>query len=81
MFGLRLSGLPGWLAARGVHLMQVPGASRRLGVVGDWMLSLLFPGNIVTLSGLDALSIAPSAAQPLAEAVRLPPPRHPGPTG
>jgi NADH dehydrogenase len=74
MFGVRVSGLPGWLVARGVHLMQVPGASRRIGVVGDWILSLLFPGNIVTLSGLiDAPSIAPGAAHPLA--VRLPPPQ------
>ncbi len=74
MFGIRLSGLPGWLAARGVHLMQVPGASRRIGVVGDWILALLFPGNIVTLSGLiDAPSIGPDQAQPLA-AVRLRPP-------
>ena len=73
MFGVRLSGLPGWLAARGVHLMQVPGASRRIGVVGDWILSLLFPGNIVTISGLiDAPSIASGAANPVA--VRLPPP-------
>jgi NADH dehydrogenase len=75
MFGVRLSGLPGWLAARGVHLMQVPGASRRLGVVGDWILSLLYPGNIVTLSGLiDAPSITPGPSQPLAAAVRLPAP-------
>jgi hypothetical protein len=83
MFGVRLSGLPGWLAARGVHLLQVPGASRRMGVVGDWLLSLLFPGNIVTLSGLiDAPSLAPGATQPLAAAVRLPPPPDPagGPT-
>ena len=79
MFGLRLSGLPGWLAARGVHLMQVPGASRRTGVVSDWIRSVLFPGNIVTLSGLiEAPSIAPGPAQPLAEAVRLPSPHLDG---
>jgi NADH dehydrogenase len=71
--GLRLSGFPGWLAARGVHLIQVPGAPRRLGVLGDWILSLLFPGNIVTVAGLiDAPSIAPGSARPLAAAVRLP---------
>ncbi len=50
--GLRLRGLPGWLAARGVHLMQVPGASQRMGVVSDWIMALLFPGNIVSLPGL-----------------------------
>jgi NADH dehydrogenase len=50
--GLRLRGLFGWLAARGVHLVQVPGPSRRVGVLSDWFMSLLFPGNIVTFSGL-----------------------------
>jgi NADH dehydrogenase len=52
LMGIHFSGLPGWLAARGVHFLQVPGASRRLGVLSDWVLSVLFPGNIVTLSGL-----------------------------
>jgi NADH:ubiquinone reductase (H+-translocating) len=61
--GLRLRGLFGWLAARGVHLVQVPGPSRRVGVLSDWFLSLLFPGNIVTVSGLlDAPSIVPDPA-------------------
>jgi NADH dehydrogenase len=75
MLGVRLSGLPGWLAARGVHLLQVPGASRRLGVVSDWILSLLFPGNIVTVAGLvDPPTIVAGSTRPLTAAVRLPPP-------
>jgi NADH dehydrogenase len=70
--GVRLSGLPGWLAARGVHLIQVPGASRRLGVLSDWLLSLLFPGDIVTFAGLvDAPSIATRSDRPLLDAPRL----------
>jgi NADH:ubiquinone reductase (H+-translocating) len=74
--GVRLSGLPGWIAARGVHLIQVPGASRRLGVLSDWLLSALFPGNIVTFAGLvDAPSISASAGGPLLDAPRLSPPR------
>ncbi len=82
MFGVRVSGLPGWLAARGVHLMQVPGASRRIGVVGDWILSLLFPGNIVTLSGLvDAPNLGPGGGQLPAAAVRLPAPPGPEASG
>ncbi len=82
MRGIRLSGLPGWLAARGVHLMQVPGASRRLGVVGDWILSLLFPGNIVTVAGLiDAPSLAGDPGRPLVAAVRLPSPGRAGEPG
>ncbi len=61
--GVRLRGVPGWLAARAVHLSQVPGASRRLGVLSNWTLSLLFPGNIVTLSGLATTpKLGPDAA-------------------
>jgi NADH dehydrogenase len=40
--GIRMKGLVGWLAARAVHLMQVPGMSRRVGVVSNWAHSLLF---------------------------------------
>jgi NADH dehydrogenase len=80
--GVRLSGLPGWLAARGVHLVQIPGASRRLGVIADWTLALLFPGNVVTISGLvDAPLIAAGSAAPPAVAVRLPPPEIPDAPG
>lgn len=73
--GLRLRGLPGWLAARSVHLMQVPVASKRLGVVSDWMMSLLFPGNIVSFPGLlDAPGIVAGPVHPLVAPVRVPTP-------
>jgi NADH dehydrogenase len=72
--GIRMSGLPGWLAARGVHLMQAPGASCRLRVLNDWILSLLFPGNIVAFAGLlDPPMIGATPARPLAAPHRLPP--------
>jgi NADH dehydrogenase len=71
--GIRMSGLPGWLAARGVHLMQAPGASCRLRVLSDWVLTLLFPGNIVAFAGLlDPPSIAAAPARPLATPHRFP---------
>jgi NADH:ubiquinone reductase (H+-translocating) len=71
--GVRLSGLPGWLAARSVHLMQVPGASRRLGVLSDWILALLFHRNLVTLSGIiDPPQLVASPATPVARPPRLP---------
>ncbi len=74
--GVRLSGWPGWLAARGVHLMQVPGASRRLGVLSDWILALLFHRNLVTLSGLvDPPPMVAGAAH------RLPGPSRPSSPG
>jgi NADH:ubiquinone reductase (H+-translocating) len=71
--GLRLRGLPGWLAARSVHLMQVPGVSRQLGVVMDWLHALLFRGDVVTVSGLiEAPSLAASAARPLSGGLKRP---------
>jgi NADH:ubiquinone reductase (H+-translocating) len=73
--GVRLRGLPGWLAARGAHLVQVPGASRRLGVVSDWALALFFPPNMVTYTGLlEAPSIGTSFDRPVARPLRLPAP-------
>ena len=60
---------------RGVHLVQVPGASRRLGVVSDWALGLVFLPNMVTYSGfIVAPSIENNAARPVAQALRLPAP-------
>ena len=71
--GLRLRGLPGWLAARSVHLMQVPGASRQLGVVMDWLHALLYPGNIVTVSGLvEPPAIVAGPAPVLSPSLRRP---------
>ena len=71
--GLRLRGLPGWLAARSVHLMQVPGASRQLGVVMDWLHALLYPGNIVTVSGLvEPPAIVTGPAPVLSPSLRRP---------
>ncbi len=71
--GLRLRGLPGWLAARSVHLMQVPGASRQLGVVMDWLHALLYPGNIVTVSGLvEPPAIVAGPARVLSPSLRRP---------
>jgi NADH dehydrogenase len=80
--GMRLKGLPGWLVARAIHLMQVPGASRRMGVLSNWTLSLLYPGNIVTVAGLiDAPSLATGSTRPVAGAVRLPSPEEMPSTG
>jgi NADH dehydrogenase len=81
LFGVRLSGLTGWIAARGVHLLQVPRASRRVGVVGNWIHSALFPGNIVTLARMmDAPLLTADSVAPVPASVRLPPPTETGPT-
>ncbi len=45
VFGVQLTGLPGWVAARTVHLLQYPDPLRRLAIVNDWTLSLVFRRN------------------------------------
>jgi NADH dehydrogenase len=42
MVGVKLSGFPAWWAARTYHLALMPGAARRLRLVIDWSVGLLF---------------------------------------
>ncbi len=71
--GLRFSGLPGWFVARGVHLMLVPGFSRRMRVLADWILSLAFRSDIVTFAGLiDPPPLAGAPTRGLVSAPKLP---------
>jgi NADH dehydrogenase len=44
--GLRFSGLPAWLLWRGVYLWKLPGPQKRLRVLLDWAIELLFPRDI-----------------------------------
>ena len=50
--GLRLRGFPGWFVARTYHLYQLPLLSRKLRVVLDWTVALLFRRDVVELSVL-----------------------------
>jgi NADH dehydrogenase len=50
--GIRLRGFPGWFVARTYHLYQLPLVSRKLRVVLDWTVALLFRRDIVELSML-----------------------------
>jgi NADH:ubiquinone reductase (H+-translocating) len=73
--GIRLKGLPGWLAARAVHVVQIPRTSRRLRVVSNWVVSRLFGADIVTFSGLIELPpLEGRNATQLSAVPRLPPP-------
>src|SRR5215204_4690581 len=42
MAGLKLSGFPAWFAARTYHLVMMPGTSRKLRLMADWTVGLLF---------------------------------------
>ncbi len=52
VLGIRLRGFPGWFVARTYHLYQLPLPSRRLRVVTDWTVALLFRRDIAELGML-----------------------------
>ena len=63
VLGLRLRGFLGWFVTRSYHLYQLPLLSRKLRVVVDWTVALLFKRDVVELGGLGH----PEGLQPLAE--------------
>jgi NADH:ubiquinone reductase (H+-translocating) len=52
VLGLRLRGFPGWFVTRTYHLLQLPLFSRKLRVVTDWTVALLFRRDIAELGML-----------------------------
>jgi NADH dehydrogenase len=52
VLGIRLRGFPGWFVTRSYHLYQLPLASRKLRVVVDWTVALLFKRDVAELSVL-----------------------------
>ena len=42
IYGLRIRGFPAWLTHPTYHLLKLPTMDRRLRVVSDWTLALLF---------------------------------------
>ena len=52
VLGIRLRGFPGWFVTRSYHLYQLPLLSRKLRVVVDWTVALLFKRDVVELSVL-----------------------------
>jgi NADH dehydrogenase len=52
VLGLRLRGFPGWFVTRTYHLYQLPLWSRKLRVVTDWTVALLFRRDIAELGML-----------------------------
>jgi NADH:ubiquinone reductase (H+-translocating) len=52
VLGLRLRGFPGWFVTRSYHLYQLPLLSRKLRVIADWTVSLLFRRDVVELGSL-----------------------------
>jgi NADH dehydrogenase len=46
IFGVRVSGLLAWFLWRCVYLMKMPGLNRKVRIVTDWLLHLLFPPEL-----------------------------------
>jgi NADH dehydrogenase len=45
-----VAGLPGWLVARGYHLVQLPLRARRVRVMADWLAAALFRRDVAELT-------------------------------
>jgi NADH dehydrogenase len=45
--GVRFSGFLAWILWRGIYLSKLPGAERKLRVLGDWIIELFFPRDLV----------------------------------
>jgi NADH dehydrogenase len=52
VLGLRLRGFPAWWVTRTYHLYQLPLARRKLRVVADWTVALVFRRDIAELTML-----------------------------
>jgi NADH dehydrogenase len=46
IFGVRVSGLLAWFLWRCIYLMKMPGLNRKVRIVTDWLLYLLFPPEL-----------------------------------
>jgi NADH dehydrogenase len=49
VLGVKLRGFPGWFVTRAYHLYQLPLVSRKLRVVVDWTVALLFRRDVAEL--------------------------------
>ena len=48
--GIRFRGFPAWFIRRTYYLLQMPGWGRKLRIVIDWTLALLFRPDVVKVS-------------------------------
>jgi NADH:ubiquinone reductase (H+-translocating) len=53
VYGVKVTGWPAWFLHRTYHLARVPTLNRKVRVVADWTLALLFPREIVSLGTVE----------------------------
>ncbi len=74
IYGVKLRGWPAWMMHRTYHMTRMPTFNRKVRVVADWTLALLFRREIVSLGGFAdpraefVSAAAPPAAVPEAAA-------------
>jgi len=49
IYGIRLKGYPAWFMHRTYHVSRMPTANRKVRIVADWTLALLFRREVVSL--------------------------------
>jgi NADH dehydrogenase len=47
IFGVKISGYPAFLMWRAIYLMKMPGLNRKVRVLMDWCISMIFPPDLV----------------------------------
>jgi NADH dehydrogenase len=52
VLGVRLRGFPAWWLHRSYHLAYMPTLNRKVRIVADWTVGLLFPRDVVQLGSL-----------------------------
>jgi NADH dehydrogenase len=69
VYGIKLRGFPAWLMHRGYHMTRMPTFNRKVRVLVDWTLALLFRREVVSLGRLhmprDEFLRAAAPAEPL----------------
>ncbi len=65
IYGMRLTGLPAWMLWRLVYLSKMPGWSRRVRILSDWTLDLIFGRQTPAIppESPEARSATPAARQ------------------
>ncbi len=56
--GFRFSGLFAWFLWRGIYLAKLPGFEKKVRVLIDWLLDLVFPRDIVVAGTADSGAVA-----------------------
>ena len=59
VFFLKLKGFPAWTAWRAYYLLQMPGITRRIRIMMDWLVAILFGYDIVEVNFDRDVSSAP----------------------